>query len=117
MSSMVAPLFALLLAATTPVIETKPAVFHSNRPKAAVAQVVPALGRAAASLPAEARHDLPALSAAERARLSSKDARGGVRRKRPAEKVGIERTLPARVGFAGLPFDLGSGGARAASGG
>jgi len=117
MSSMVTPLFALMLAATTPVIETKPAVFHPNRPKTAVTQVAPALGRAAASLPAEARHDLPALSAVERARLTSKDARGGVRRKRPAEKVGIERTLPARVGFAGLPFDLGSGGARAASGG
>ena len=73
--------------------------------------------RSAARLPGEARHDLPALSAAERAELSAPDARGGVRRKVPAEKVGIQRPLPAGIGLAGLPPDLFAGGSQAASGG
>jgi lysyl endopeptidase len=116
MSNMIAPLLALLLSAPTPVIETKPAVFHSSRPKVAAPEPE-GLARSAARLPAAARHDLPALSAAERAELSSTDARGGVLRKRPAEKVGLQRALPAAVGFAGLPLDLSDGGSLTASGG
>jgi hypothetical protein len=118
MTSMLAApsLLALLLAATTPVIETKPVIFHSGRPKAAAPDLA-ALARAAERLPASARHALPALTSAERMELVSRDTRGGARRKVPAEKVGLERFLPVRVGFDGLPLDLSRGGSIAASGG
>jgi hypothetical protein len=117
MSSMVTPFLALMLAATTPVIETKPAIFHSRRPKAAEAEPFDALARSAARLPAAAVHALPALSPAELADLTAKDARGELRNKRPAEKVGIARVLPSRVGFAGVPLDLSAAGSLAVSGG
>jgi hypothetical protein len=110
-------LLALVLSATAPVIETKPAFFHSRRPRAAQAEEFDARARSAARLPAAARHALPALSAAELSELSAKDSRGGLRRKRPAEKVGITRALPGRVGFAGVPLDLSTAASLVASGG
>jgi hypothetical protein len=118
MSSMVTPLLALLLAAAAPVIETQPAVFHSKKPKSPEAAQFQALVRSSDRLPASARHALPALSAAELLELSAKDTRGGgMRGKSPAEKVGIERFLPAQVGFSGAPLDLSSATSLAASGG
>ena len=71
MSTMFTPLLALMLSATAPepVIETKPAFFHSRRPKAAETEGFDAKARSAARLPAAARHALPALSRAERAEL------------------------------------------------
>ena len=114
MSIMVTPLLALLLAATTPVIETKPAIFHSRQPKSV--EAFDARSRSATRLPAAARHALPALSPAELSELTAKDSRGGLRRKVPAEKVGITRTLPSRVGFSGAPLDL-SGSAPLVAGG
>jgi lysyl endopeptidase len=117
MWSMVTPLLALLLAATTPVIETKPAFFHSNRPRAAATEQFDARERSAARLPVSARHVLPALSAAELADLNGEDTRGGLRRKLPAEKVGIERTFLSRIGFAGVPLDLSASAPLAVSGG
>jgi lysyl endopeptidase len=121
MSSMVTTpsLLALMLSATVPVIETKPAFFHSSRAKAArtETEAFDPRARSAVRLPPSAHHALPALSAAERVELSSKDSRGGLRRKQPAEKVGIERFLPTRAGFAGVPLDLAAGTSLAAGGG
>ena len=117
MPGMVTSLFALLLGAAEPVVETKPAIFHAKAPRSSEAAQFHPLVRSADRLPASARHSLPALSAAERAELSAKDARGALRRKRPAEKVGIVRLLPERVGFAGVPLDGAAATTVAAGGG
>jgi hypothetical protein len=119
------PLLALVLllpagpsraASAVPEIHAGPAVFHPAAPKAAPA--VPRLDFAAteARLPESARHALPGLSAEERRRLESPDARpgGGARPKRPAVRVGVIRALPTEVGFHGLtagaaPRPLGGG--------
>jgi hypothetical protein len=113
---MVTTLFALALAASQPVIETKPAIFHSARPKLA-AESFDAGARSPERLPSAARHALPALSPAELSELTAKDSRSGLRRKIPAEKVGITRALPGRVGFSGVPFDVSAAAPRVASGG
>ena len=98
------------------VVEVGPAVFQpAAPPKAAPRRADLALS--AARLPEDARHDLGALTAAERAELQAPDRRGGARSKRPAEKVGISRDLPAAIGFAGLPDALLAGGSRAVAGG
>ena len=114
MTGMFIPLLALLVAASAPVHQTGPAVFHASSERRAEAPV-PRL--AARPLPAAARHDLPALSAAAAAELASKDSRGGYRRKAPAVKIGIARELPERVGFEGVPEDLPPGRSAVVSGG
>ncbi len=87
-----------------PEMHAGPAVFHAAAPKAAAA--IPSLDFAAtqARLPGSARHDLPGLSADERAHLLSRDARPGdaARPKKPAVRVGIVRPLPGGAGFHGL---------------
>ena len=114
---MVAPLLALLLAATTPVIETKPAVFHSGRPKAARFRR-PRRSRFAAARSPPRRGTIFRRSRRPNGRRPrERDAAAELRRKVPAEKVGIARHSAGTVGFAGLPFDLGSGGARGPSSG
>jgi hypothetical protein len=118
MSSMVPFFLGLLLSAPSPIIETKPAVFHPGRPKAVATPPTDLLVRSAARLPEAARHDLAELSTAEEARLLEKDTRvGKTRRKAPAEKIGIVRDLSERVGFSGMPNDLLPGASRTASGG
>jgi lysyl endopeptidase len=105
----------LLLAASAPVVETGPAVFPGLAPlRSAASQVViPAL-----PLPAMARHDLAPLSPAERAALDARDNRpSNLRRKVPALRVGISRSLPRPVGFDSLPADLAAGASRAVAGG
>jgi lysyl endopeptidase len=113
---MVSPLLALVLSASAPVIEAKPAIFHSSKSRTAPRRPE-SLAQSAARLPESARHALPGLTPAEKAELASKDSRDGFRRKRPAEKVGIERPLPERVGFTGLPADTAAAEARVVSGG
>jgi hypothetical protein len=92
-----------------PELRAGPAVFH---PKKAEKAVVPALDFVVtqASLPASARHALPALSASERALLLSPDTRpgNGARMKKPALRVGIVRPLPGVAGFRGLAAVAGS---------
>lgn len=88
-----------------PVVEVGPSAFHAlAAPRAAArrADLVPV-----DTLPDAARHSLGPLSAAERAQLQAPDRRGGgARRKKPAVKVGISRTLSDVVGFNGLSAQL-----------
>lgn len=111
---MVLPLLALLAAASAPVYQTGPAVFHA--PSAQRAEALEAKP-AVRPLPAAARHDLPALPPAAAAELATPDSRGGYRRKAPALKIGIARDLPERVGFAGVPEDLPPGRSAVVAGG
>ncbi len=113
------PLLAAALARAEraiPVIEVGPSLYRAAAPArvASRAEIVLAAPR----LPASARHALGPLTAAERARLESRDGRGDrLRAKVPAMKVGIERELPEAVGFEGLPSDLEPGESRTVSGG
>ena len=99
------------------VVQVGPAPFKPTSPPAAApkrSDIVMASSR----LPADARHDLGELSAAERARLQSSDKKGsGVRPKRAPMKIGIPRDLPSAVGFTGLPADLAAGESRVVAGG
>ncbi|HTR03508.1 MAG TPA: trypsin-like peptidase domain-containing protein [Thermoanaerobaculia bacterium] len=99
------------------VVEVGPAPFMPTTPPAATpkrSDIVMASSR----LPADARHDLGELSASERARLQSSGRKGaGVRSKKPAMKIGINRGLPSAVGFASLPSDLAAGESRVVGGG
>ncbi|MEP6993487.1 MAG: trypsin-like peptidase domain-containing protein [Acidobacteriota bacterium] len=92
-----------------PVVHTGPSVFHSVSARPAAASPPLDVAAAASRLPETARHALPPLSRAERALLASPDARGPLRKKRPALRVGVVRPLPAEVGFRGLPADLSAG--------
>ncbi|HEY1435160.1 MAG TPA: hypothetical protein VGG65_07280, partial [Thermoanaerobaculia bacterium] len=75
------------------VIQVGPAPFHPTTP-ARVAPKASDLALAAPRLPDAARHSLGALTASERAELTSPDRRGGFpRRKKPAVKIGISRAL------------------------
>jgi hypothetical protein len=114
MAGMIFPVLALLAAASVPVVETGPAVFHAPAAKRAAASD---LTLAAPRLPASARHGLPALSAPEEAELLSQDSRSGFRRKVPAVRIGISRVLPEPVGFSGVPADLARGRSHAVAGG
>ncbi len=114
MTGMFLPLLALLAAASTPVYQTGPAVFHAQASRRAGAVET---NFAVRPLPAAARHDLPALSPSSAAELAAKDSRGGYRRKAPAVKIGLSRELPERVGFAGVPGDLPPGRPTVAGGG
>ena len=104
-----------LLAASAPVVQTGPAVFPGppERRSASAEIVIPAV-----PLPAAARHVLAPLSAAERAALAERDARGSnLRRKVPAVRVGISRPIPGPVGFDSLPADLAASASRTVAGG
>jgi len=114
MSGMFLALLALLAAASKPVYQTGPAVFHATVPRRAEAGEPRLTAR---PLPAAARHDLPALPPATAAELSAKDSRDRYRRKAPAVKIGISRELPAGVGFTGVPEDLPPGRSTIAAGG
>lgn len=104
--------------ARAPAAEVGPADFQPTTPPA-IAPRRSDLASAAPRLPAEARHDLGELTAAERVRLSSPDARPGTgaRPKKAAVKVGISRALPAEVGFRALASDLPVSGSRMVGGG
>jgi hypothetical protein len=107
------------LAAEKPgsVVEVGPALFQPTTPPKAAPKRSD-LVLAAPRLPDAARHALGDLSPAERAELLAPDRRGdGVRRKKPAVKIGIDRPLPSAIGFDGLPADLGAGESRPLSGG
>ena len=99
------------------VVEVGPAVFQpAAPPKAAPRRADLALS--ATRLPEQARHDLGALTVAERAELQAPDRRGGgARSKRPAVKVGVSRDLPTPIGFSGLSAVPAPGGSVPVSGG
>ena len=101
--------------AAPPVVEVGPAEFQPTTPPAPLPRRSD-LVMAAPRLPAEARHDLGALSESERARLTAPSGRaGGARPKR--ERIGISRALPSEVGFRALPADLAAGTSRVLGGG
>jgi hypothetical protein len=99
-----------------PIVELGPAVFHSAAPRRAPATRAD-LVMAPSRIPAGAWHDLGPLTTRERGELKAPDRRGRLRRKAPAERIGIVRNLPGPVGFAGLPGDLEPGGERLFAGG
>jgi hypothetical protein len=99
-----------------PMVELGPAVFHATAPRRAPATRA-ALAIAPTRVPSGARHDLGPLSSRERQQLQAPDRRGRLRRKLPAEKIGITRNLPEPVGFSGLPAELEPGGERLYAGG
>jgi hypothetical protein len=99
-----------------PVVELGPAVFHRSVPRRVPASRAD-LVIAPARIPGGARHDLGPLTNRERQELRAPDRRGSLRGKMPAEKIGITRSLPAPVGFAGLPAELEPGGVRLYEGG